>query len=207
MSERAFASLDQVLITHELGERPAGHYDRGAVQSGIMRLAGLMARAPRDMLQQIAEVAMDLCRAHTVGISILEQQDGTTVFKWRAMAGKLARAKDLGMPRSPSPCGMVLDRSAPMLFAFPEAHFTFPAPVHPPIVEVLLAPFFRNGQPVGTIWVVAHDDERKFDSADVQTLTELSRFAGEAFEVLLALGYVQDAYADGAVLPSGSRLS
>ena len=42
--------------------------------------------------------------------------------------------------------------------------------------------------------MVAHDDERKFDSADVRTIMELSRFAGEAYQLLLSLGYVQAAY-------------
>src|SRR4051812_34805783 len=90
MSAPAFASLDQVLITHELVERPPGDFNRDAVERGMVRLAKLMAESPGDALQSLAEVAMELCRAHTVGISILEQEDGAPVFKWRAMAGALS---------------------------------------------------------------------------------------------------------------------
>ena len=87
---------------------------------------------------------------------------------------------------------MVLDRQDSMLFTYPEKHFRFPAPVDPSIVEVLLLPFFDQGEPVGTIWVVAHDDERKFDTEDARIVQELCRFTTSAYFKLRDLGYVKD---------------
>jgi hypothetical protein len=38
--------------------------------------------------------------------------------------------------------------------------------IEPPIVEALLVPFHVEDQPVGTVWVVTHTDDRKFDQQD-----------------------------------------
>jgi GAF domain-containing protein len=86
---------------------------------------------------------------------------------------------------------MVLDRHAHLLFRYPERYFTFPGEVESPLVEVLLTPFYNEGQPVGSIWIIAHDETKTFDACDVQIVTELGRFASSAHALLTSLGYVQ----------------
>lgn len=192
LSDASSATLDQVQITAQLQARPQHKVSDGRLDESIMYLTRLLSESPKDVLQHLAATALRLCDAHTVGISLLEHEDGRDVFRWRAMAGKLAGALGLSMERNDSPCGMVLDRQDSMLFTYPEKHFRFPAPVDPSIVEVLLLPFFDQGEPVGTIWVVAHDDERKFDTEDARIVQELCRFTTSAYFKLRDLGYVKD---------------
>jgi hypothetical protein len=184
-------TLEQVLTTEQLALRPHREPDQAAIHAAIMELTRRMAGSPNDVLQMLAETTLDLCNAHTVGISVLERDGDVAAFKWRGLAGRLAQARGLGMPRNPSPCGMVLDQSANLLMSYPELHFEFPGLVDPPIIEVLLTPFFHDGVPVGTIWIVAHDHQRKFDTADLCAITELGLFASQTYSLLLSLGYFQ----------------
>jgi hypothetical protein len=192
LSAATSATLDQVLVTERLKLRTPRQVSQAQLDQAILRLSNLMAEAPEAVLNHLAETALNLCDAHTVGISILEHENGKDVFRWRAMAGQLAGALGLPMERNDSPCGMVLDCRDTMLFTYPEKHFPFPAPVDPSIVEVLLEPFFDEGEPVGTIWVVAHDNERKFDTEDCRIVRELCRFTTSVYSTLRQIGYVKD---------------
>jgi signal transduction histidine kinase len=49
--------------------------------------------------------------------------------------------------------------------------------LHRPIREVLLVPFSRGDQLIGTLWVVAHSPEKRFDAEDLRIVTSLARFA------------------------------
>ena len=187
------ATLDEVLITEQLQSRPPRKIDFQAVERTLLKLARTLGSRPHQVLQLAAESALDLCQVHTVGISILETEGGKDVFRWRGMAGAHAAAIGAAMLRDRSPCGMVLDQNTCLLFAYPELHFPFPGPIDPPIREVLLAPFHDSrGAPVGTIWMVAHDEERKFTAADVQVARELAGFISSALHTLVGLGYVQN---------------
>lgn len=192
-------TLDQVLLTGQLESRDSRPPDEAAIHAAVLCLTQRMAKAPNEVLQMLAEEALVLCSAHTVGISVIEHDQGTPVFRWRGLAGKLAHGKGLTMPRKPSPCGMVVDQQANLLMSYPEMHFQFPEPIDPPIVEVLLTPFFHELEPVGTIWIVAHDDQRKFDDADLHAITALGRFASSAYALLISLGYLQAGYEEGRV--------
>jgi transcriptional regulator with GAF, ATPase, and Fis domain len=60
----------------------------------------------------------------------------------------------------------------------------FPAlKADPPVVEALLLPFSLHGKTVGTIWVVAHDERRKFDREDERIVTTLAKFASAAWQL------------------------
>jgi hypothetical protein len=200
-------TLEQVLSTEQLKSRPPRPWNETSIHAAVMRLTKRMAESPNEVLQMLAEEALVLCKAHTVGISVIEKNDdGEVVFKWRGLTGKLAYGKGMSMPRRPSPCGMVVDQQTNFLMSYPELHFQFPGPIDPPIVEVMLTPFFHEEKPVGTIWIVAHDDQRKFDNADLYAITALGRFASSAYALLLSLGYLQAGYEDGRmtiVVPTG----
>jgi transcriptional regulator with GAF, ATPase, and Fis domain len=49
--------------------------------------------------------------------------------------------------------------------------------IEPPIVEALLVPFHVEDQPVGTVWVVTHTDDRKFDQQNERIIKMLANFA------------------------------
>ena len=65
----------------------------------------------------------------------------------------------------------------------------FPAlKIEPPIVEALLVPFHVENQPVGTVWVVTHTDDRKFDQEDERIIKTLANFAAAGWQLWKARG-------------------
>ena len=87
------------------------------------------------------------------------------------------------MPRDQSPCGVCIDRNATQLMHL--ADRCFPALLaEPRFVEALLIPFHINGKPVGTVWVVSHTEDRKFDQEDERIVRELSLFASAGWQLL-----------------------
>lgn len=161
---------------------------RGPATTRPRRLATLLVELERpspDVLQTLVDIALSLCRAHSAGISLLEREDGREHFRWRAAAGAWAAYLGQTMPRE-GPCGTVIDRDAVQLMAYPERHLTYATDITLPIAETPLAPFHAGGKPVGTVWVIAHDDGRHFDAEDARLLEELARCAGAAHRLLSA---------------------
>jgi hypothetical protein len=120
-----------------------------------------MVDDPRNMLQKLVKIAVTLCGARTDGISLL---DGD-MFRWKAVAGVFGTAKGGTMPRDQRPCGVCIDADAPQLMHL--ADRLFPALRNDPrLVEALLLPFHSEGRPVGTVWIVSHPEDKKFDKDD-----------------------------------------
>jgi GAF domain-containing protein len=67
-----------------------------------------------------------------------------------------------------------------------DRHFKYFAEVEPRISETLLVPFHVGGEAVGTIWVISHNESRKFDSEDARVLGTLGEFAASAYQALSA---------------------
>ena len=142
-----------------------------------------MANPKGNVLGLLCDLALELCHAQSAGISLL-QFDGTAKsFHWHAISGAWSRFLGGGLPRDASPCGVVLDRNATLLMRRPGKVFPLVAAVEPELVEGLLAPFHILGEPVGTVWVLSHDEDRKFDSEDVRVMESLASFAAAAFLV------------------------
>ena len=181
----AVPELQSVHSADELVRRPSRAPDFEAESRALIDLAREMATSPDKILQKLTETALRLCGAQSAGISILEP-DGKR-FYWPAIAGRWAEHLGGGTPRNFGPCGTVLDRNAALLFSHPERDFDYLAPVTPPAEEALLMPFFVHGKAVGTIWIIAHDDRRRFESEDLRLMRDLA-FAASAYQSLLALG-------------------
>ena len=179
------SELESVISTAELSRRPAHPPNHAEENRALIALARELATSPGSMLQKLAETALVLCRAHSAGISLLEE--GRKSFQWKAIAGQWAAHLGGGTPRGFGPCGTVLDRDVALLFSHPERHFSYLADVTPCIDEGLLLPFYVDGEGVGTIWVIAHDQSVRFDSEDVRVMTSLASFASTAYQTLLSL--------------------
>jgi len=182
--------LESVITTAELNRRPARARDHEteihAVLALMDEMAGATGIAGADrVLQRLVDTALRLCRAHSAGVSLLEHDGGEALFRWRAIAGPWAKFLGGSIGRDCSPCGTVVDRNMPILMAHPERHYGFSVDA-PAIEEVLLIPFHHEGRPVGTLWVIAHDDTCRFDSEDRRLMTSLSRFATTAYQLLVA---------------------
>jgi hypothetical protein len=154
--------LDDVVINSELHNRNSKAPNCEAENQALVALAQTFANAPDMILQRLAETALQLCRADSAGISLLDEKDGVEVFRWEALAGVFSDRRNSTMPRDASPCGTTIDRNATQLMYMAER--VFPALISdPPVVEALLIPFHVGDKPIGTVWVVAHDEWRKFD--------------------------------------------
>jgi hypothetical protein len=79
----------------------------------------------------------------------------------------------------------VLNTEAVQVFNYPERHFPYTIPLNPPICEALLTPFRLNGVVIGTTWIIAHDENRKFDQEDLRRMETLLRFTAVSYETAL----------------------
>ncbi|WP_437949238.1 GAF domain-containing protein [Sorangium sp. So ce296] len=176
--------IDEMLAAEALALRPSRLPDHAAENRALIALAAAMAGSLEDVLPKLASLLLELCRADSAGVSVLEVEDGREVFRWVAIAGAFAHNAGGTMPRRGSPCGAVVDCDAALLFPHPARHFAAGAAVEPAIVEALTVPFHAGGAPIGTVWVMAHSEERKFDAEDARLVSSLSRFAATAVHAL-----------------------
>lgn len=179
--------LEEVLITHELARRPYRPPDHARENRALALLAQEMASNPAGVLDKVVALALELCRADSAGVSIVESDGGSGICRWHAAAGALAAHRGGTMPREDSPCGVVIERNEVLLFD--RAHRYFPAlrDMRPQLHENLLAPLHRGGEPVGALWAIAHGPERKFDAEDARLLVSLARLAAAAHQASCAL--------------------
>ncbi|MEK6279301.1 MAG: PAS domain S-box protein [Acidobacteriota bacterium] len=187
----AAVSLDSVLCTAELNRRLSRPPDYQAENRALVALAQELADSPRTILQKLVEIALELCEAGSAGVSLLSKKDCGKTFYWPAIAGAWTPHLGSGTPRDFGPCGVVLDRDAVQLFTHPERYYPYLIPVTPPIGEALLTPFYVGGKAVGTVWVIAHDDQRKFDAEDMRQIVSLAKFASAAYKVWESLDAVE----------------
>jgi signal transduction histidine kinase/CheY-like chemotaxis protein len=182
------ATLAEVDILSELSSRAHRAPDYEGESRALAGLAEEMARDPRNMLQKLVESAVSLCRADTAGISLLEG----AVFRWEAVAGVFASFRNGTMPRGASPCGVCIDRNATQLMHL--ADRCFPAlRAEPRFVEALLIPFRGQAEPVGTVWIVSHSLERKFDREDERLIRSLAQFASAGWQLWKASEHAEEA--------------
>ena len=149
-------------------------------------LAEELATHPERLLQTLCDHIVAQGIAGSAGISLLNPENGGDQFQWVALAGAWARLRGGVMPIDASPCGIVVARRAMQLFEHPTRFFGH-GDIEPPIHELLLVPFFHQGEPIGTLWIIAHDPDRKFDREDGRLLERLSRFAAAGYQMTRAL--------------------
>ena len=191
----ASVPLESVLCTEELKRRPSRPPDYRGENQALLALAQELTNSPGNVLQKLVDIALELCRGHSTGISLLEGHDppgglspSGDHFRWYAVAGQWAPLIwNTTTPRDDGPCGTVLDRNTTLLFSNAHHYYTQFAGVHPLLVEGLLVPFYVGGQAVGTVWVIAHDDTRKFDAEDQRLLESLATFAATAYHARLSI--------------------
>lgn len=180
-------SLEETVITEQLAQRPARAPDHAAENIALRRLGEELANPRSDLLSMLCDIALERCQAHSAGVSLLHTDDAGSNFRWHAISGAWAGFVGGGLPRNASPCGVVIERNATQLMRRPGRFFPLVAEGTPEVVEALLAPFQVLGEPVGTVWVLSHDDERQFDREDVRVVESLATFAAAAFLVRDAL--------------------
>ena len=141
-----------------------------------------MTGHPAGVLQKVAELVMELCRSDSAGVSILEADGASEIFRWHAVAGAFAAHLGGSLSREGSPCGVVVERNEVLLFSEPDRCFPELREAEPRIHEALLAPWRSQEQLIGTVWALGHTPERRFDAEDARLLTNLARFAAVAHQ-------------------------
>jgi PAS domain S-box-containing protein len=181
------AGLDEILITQDLLSR-AHRLPRAASENRALRaLATVMANAPESLPDTLLQTALELCNAGTAGLSLIETTPaGDVIFRWTNLAGVLQGSVGGFTPRDFSPCGVALDRKSPQLFYYPARRFRYLEAATVPIVEGLVVPL-SGDNPLGTIWILSHDEHTHFDAEDVRILTSLGEFTSSALRMIQLL--------------------
>lgn len=166
-----------VTITPELWIRDAHAPNVVAETAAMRRLAHTVATDPASSFQLCVELALELCHADTCGISLRERTAaGEDIFRWIALTGQLKEHLNGTTPRFFSPCGICVDANEPVLMRRPELVYKY-LDVGPAFQDVLLIPLTEKGSRLeGTIWIVAHNPTRKFDSEDARVMQRLAVF-------------------------------
>jgi signal transduction histidine kinase/ActR/RegA family two-component response regulator len=196
LAELSPVPLEAVIITAELDRRPGRVPDLEADSQVLRELMKALKDPDVSLFQQIAEAALRLCRAHSAGVTVEEEEQGRTIMRCHGAAGGWSPLARRGVPRELCPTSSALDRRMPLLLTYPERHFTglLGVPVTP-TAEMLIVPLTVADAAVGTIYVVAHDDARRFDREDVRLLMNLSEYASVLYQSLQRRLQLQDALA------------
>jgi signal transduction histidine kinase len=175
------ASLESILCTEKLLNRPSRPPDHKMENSALVGLTSALADAPQTILQTLADKVLEVLQADSAGLSLLTKDEKR--FYWAAIAGAWQPHIGGGTPRDFGPCGDVLDHNRSMLFTHWERRYPYLSVAVPLADEGLLVPFYVNGKAVGTIWAIAHSTRRKFDAEDLRLLESMGRFASAAYQV------------------------
>jgi signal transduction histidine kinase len=169
--------LDDILITEEFSRRIPRTTDLKEENDALHTLIGQLVEQPQILLKKLVKIIAQLCQAESAGVSLLEvTPNGEDICRWFALAGMLEAYEQTATLYSFSCCGICLERQTPLLYSYPERYFTFLQQFKPTIVEILVVPLLIANQPLGTIWIVSHDEHRQFDQEDLRLMTSFANF-------------------------------
>jgi GAF domain-containing protein len=176
--------VHQILINHQLASRGARRPRRAEESRAMTELIGAMAANSQTVLTTVTNLALRLCNAGSTGISLLEEPPGgEAIFRWAALSGTYANFVGGHTPKNWSPCGVCLQYGEPVLLSYPGRVFTYFNAVEPAIVEGLVVPISYASQDLGTLWIVSHTEERKFDREDVRIMSNLANATAVALHL------------------------
>ena len=182
------APLEAILVTYKLRSRRKRKPNSFQENLALKTLGRAMANSPGELVDALLQAALDLCCAGTAGLSMLETlPSGEQVFRWTHLAGVLKDYVGGSTPRNFSPCGVTMDLNAPQLFDHPGRRFQYLEGAGTPIVEGLVIPVTVGNDTPGTIWILSHDEECKFDSEDVRVMNGLAEFTAGSLRLIKAL--------------------
>ncbi|HEY6821228.1 MAG TPA: hypothetical protein VI321_04355 [Burkholderiales bacterium] len=85
--EAAPFPVEKVIANEVLERRAIRKRNYTAEERAMEEIRREQAGPPPALLQKVADVALQLCRAQSAGISLLEEKDGQRAFRWQAVAG------------------------------------------------------------------------------------------------------------------------
>jgi hypothetical protein len=157
-------------------ERHLHERDVVTQMEGMRRVARAFIDNPDTILQELVNAAVELCGADSSGISI--QQDtgkDEDYYHWVATAGAYSGFLNAVLPRSPSACGVCLERGRPQLFRVTQRFFDLLGVEAPEVTDGILLPW-DEGESRGTIFIMAHGRTEAFDGNDLRMMQVLADF-------------------------------
>jgi PAS domain S-box-containing protein len=170
-------ALEETIITESLWNRASRPSDLSR-EIEAFRVLGreMVTHDSPSVLNCLVGHAIKLCKADSAGISLLEREEsGDQIFRWVAATGAMQAYVGDTTPRNFSPCGICLERNCAQLFSHPERYYAYLNRVLP-MAELLLIPLYAENEGLGTLWVICHDGQRKFDREDARILSSLADF-------------------------------
>lgn len=176
--------INDVVITPQLLSRPYRNRNADLEKQAFQELARQSSYGKQAVLDALCCAALSLCRAESSGVSLLHVVDGEDGFTWDAMAGTMASYVGGRAPRHHSPCGYCLERNSAQLYSHPERYFEWMRQVGMPIAEGLVIPIYgKDQQPLGTIWIVSHQEGHQFGRHDLQVMSLFASHASAALRM------------------------
>jgi two-component sensor histidine kinase len=177
------ALFSEVFITDEMLARPTVAADFHREKLAIQELAARMLGAPSEVLPRFVELAMEMLDGCSAGLSLLEEASVPGRFRWHQLCGSLAKFEGATTPRNYSPCGVTLDRAAPVLTRHSERAYSWISDENIILPEVLLVPLYIGGsEPLGTLWIVSNEAGH-FTREHSRVASELATFVGIALHM------------------------
>lgn len=165
-----------LIITQRLKSRESKLPDVAAETAALGEIAALIAVDPRRAAKRALDWAIALCGAGSAGLSLLEGgPSGDQWFRWDEISGPLEIHTGGSAPRHFSPCGLCVDAGETILVQQPSTVFEYMNAATQPLVEGLITPLHDAGGTVlGTVWLIHHDIDRRFDIEDARILEEFA---------------------------------
>ena len=184
MTQKPELTVADVFITDQLDRRVPKKTDYLQEKLALQDLAARMADQPEEVLPRFVDLALEMTGGVSAGLSLYEADPAPGVFRWQFLRGTLEPFNGATTPRDFSPCGITLDRNAPVLALHPERVYGWIADANIVVPEVLLVPLYLGEKvPLGTLWIVS-DREGHFDSGHARAITELAAFVGIALRMV-----------------------
>jgi hypothetical protein len=146
----------------------------------MRRLVRSILSSQKSVLQELVDIAVELCGADSAGISF-EQPNGTdkAYYRWIATNGACNPFLNAELPRYPSACGVSLERGGPQQFRFSKRFYDIIGITAPEVTDGIVLPWQLDDMR-GTLFIMAHNNREAFDTGDCRMMELLSEFAALA---------------------------
>jgi signal transduction histidine kinase len=178
---------DVIDITHALNNRPSRVPDYQAERSALTAIAAAMASSPEDVLRNLAQSLLDLCKADAAGVSIWDDEGSGSTLDRRANPRRYVVGRSTATTSRPDPGSMMVHQISLMLLASGERFSTSRHEPSPPAGEALFCPFAVASKVIGTVWVSVDDTQPRFEMEDARLLGNLALVASTRYQAQLAL--------------------
>ncbi|WP_263377634.1 GAF domain-containing protein [Granulicella paludicola] len=146
----------------------------------MRRLVRAILSDEKSVLQELVDIAVELCGAESAGIS-LEQPNApdATFYRWIATNGACNPFLNAQLPRYPSACGVSLERGGPQQFRFYKRFYDLIGITAPEVTDGIVLPWSVDNIR-GTLFIMAHSNREAFDIGDCRMMELLAEFAALA---------------------------